>query len=48
MQERLIGLQTEQEAANRFEVRGASLELLGDGVDVTEPALERLVGEDRM
>ena len=40
LEERGIGLEAEQEPANRLVVRLAALELLGDRVHVPEPALE--------
>src|SRR5262252_4511903 len=41
-----VGFEAEQEAAHRLEVRLATLELLGHGVDVAESAVECALDED--
>src|SRR6266545_1015862 len=46
LEECRVQLVPEQELAHRLEVRLAALELLGHGVDVAEPAVERAPDED--
>src|SRR5215472_1713422 len=46
LQEGGVGLEPEEETTHRLEVRLPSLELLGHGVDVAEPAVERALHED--
>src|SRR5499433_1288214 len=46
LEEGCVGLEPEEEATHRLEVRLPSLELLGHGVDVAEPAVERALHED--